>query len=292
MNFADRLFTEVESRKSVVVVGLDPRVPMLPSELTKDFPSGDVAGAARAIYEFNKGLIDAVAEYAVAVKPQIAFYEQLGLPGLNAFAQTCAYASAHGLLVIADAKRGDIGTTAEAYADAFLGGPFASDAMTVNPYLGTDALVPFVAKCQDNFGLFILVRTSNKGAVDFQDLPTGDCKLYEKVADLVAGIGKGAIGSKGYSSVGAVVGATWPGELSALRRRIPSVPFLVPGYGAQGGTAADIRGAFDQHGLGAIVNSSREICFAFRKKNVDDWKGAAAQEAKRMRDEFRSILGW
>jgi orotidine-5'-phosphate decarboxylase len=289
MNFADTLCDAILAKRSVVVVGLDPRIASLPSELAVNDPHC-VARCADAIIAFNRGIIDAVSEYAVAVKPQIAFYECLGIPGLRAFSDACEYAKRAGLIVIADCKRGDIGTTAEAYADAYLGGPFAANAITVNPYLGGDALTPFVAKCPQGFGEYILVRTSNKGAADFQDLETPKGKLFEAVADFVAKLGEPYIGKQGYSSVGAVVGATWPGELSALRKRIPHTPFLVPGYGAQGATAADIRGAFDENGLGAVVNSSREIIFAYRKNKELGWQAAAAKEAQRMRDEFRALL--
>ena len=288
--FSDRLFEAVKGKRSVVVVGLDPRARHLPAELLPADPS-DV-DVARAYLQFNCGIIDATAEFAAAVKPQVAFYEELGPSGLATFAATCQYAAKKGLVVIADAKRGDIGSTAVAYADAYLGGPFSADAITVNPYLGGDSIQPFIDKCSSGCGLFVLVRTSNRGAKDLQDLTTPSGRLFEVVGDMVGALGAQHIGESGYSSVGAVVGATWPGELSELRRRLPSVPFLVPGYGAQGGTAEDVRGAFDGNGLGAVVNSSRGIIFAYREKKTADWKSASADAAKVMRDEFRALLGW
>ena len=292
-NFADRLFSSVQEKKSIVVVGLDPHISMLPPEL---FGGVDLADApiemlARGVLEFNEGIIPVIAEYAAAVKPQVAFYEKLGPLGMKVFEATCACARKHGLVVIADVKRGDIGSTATAYAETFLGGPYQSDSVTVNPYLGSDSLKPFIDKCESGYGLFVLVRTSNKSAIDFQDLETANGKVYEIVGDKVAALGEQWIGEMGYSSVGAVVGATWPGELEALRKRLPAVPFLVPGYGAQGGTAKDIVSAFDADGNGAVVNSSRGILFAF-KKTGGCWKTAAADATKAMRDEFRGVLGW
>lgn len=290
-NFADRLFGLVEAKRSVVVVGLDPRAASLPAGLIKGM-SADNDAVADAFLSFNKGIIDATAQYAVAVKPQIAFYEELGPAGVATFAETCEYAQRAGLIVIADVKRGDIGTTASAYAGAFLGGAFCSDAATVNPYLGADSLTPFAEKCANGHGIFVLVRTSNNGAADLQDLHTQNGRLYEVVGDLVANLGRSSIGSCGFSSIGAVVGATWPGELTELRKRLPSVPFLVPGYGAQGATVEDIRNAFREDGLGAVVNSSRGIIFAYKDAKTNDWQRAAADAAKSMRDEFRAVLGW
>ncbi|GAB4150520.1 MAG: orotidine-5'-phosphate decarboxylase [Planctomycetota bacterium] len=289
--FADRLFDSVLSKNSVVVVGLDPQPESFPPELgVSSLDKADCEGFARKILEFNAGIIESVAEFAAAVKPQIAFYEQFGVPGLNAFAQTCRIAADHNLPIIADVKRGDIGSTAAAYSRAFLGGPFSADAVTLNPYLGTDSLEPFISRCSEGYGAFILVRTSNKSATEFQDLQTSSGKLYEVVADRVAIWGRPYIGEHGWSSVGAVVGATWPGELSALRRKLPNVPFLVPGYGAQGGTAADVAAAFDATGLGAVVNSSRAILYAWKARG-EDWRTAAANAAREMRDEFRFVLG-
>ena len=289
MNFADRLFTSVRDKNSVVVAGLDPRVEMLPPQLL-DATSASNEEKCDAILQFNIGLIESVGQYIAAVKPQIAFYEAFGPEGMRVFAQTCRYAAKAGLLVIADVKRGDIGSTATAYANAYFGSQFPSDAMTVNPYLGSDAIKPFTDRCSDGYGVFALVRTSNPGAKDLQDIKTPNGRLFEEVADIVSAIGKPHIGKCGYSAVGAVVGATWPKELSQLRHRIPHTPFLVPGYGAQGAGAEDVRGAFNSEGFGAVVNSSRAICYAYRKERTADWKGAAAREAKRMRDEFRSLF--
>jgi orotidine-5'-phosphate decarboxylase len=243
------------------------------------------------VLKFNIGIIEAVAPFAAAVKPQIAFYECLGPAGLTAFAETCRIASEAGLVVIADVKRGDIGSTATAYAEAYLGGPFKADAVTLSPYLGGDTLEPFLARCADGYGAFVLVRTSNPGASQLQDLVTPNGRLCDVVGDMVRDLGVTRIGERGWSAVGAVVGATWPGELAELRKRLPGVPFLVPGYGAQGGTGRDVLPAFDASGLGAVVNSSRGILYAWKGRGVADWRGAAATAAQEMRDEFRSLLG-
>ncbi len=272
-----------------MVVGLDPQLASFPPEL-KPAQGSSLAEAAQAVLDFNKGMIEAVAPFAAAVKTQIAFYECLGHEGLLAFARTCQIAADAGLVVIADVKRGDIGSTATAYADAFLGGPFRADAVTLSPYLGGDTLEPFLARCMDGYGAFVLVRTSNPGAGQLQDLVTPNGRLYEVVGDMDREPGLKWVGERGWSSVGAVVGATWPGEMTELRKRLPGVPFLVPGYGAQGGTGRDVLSAFDDEGLGAVVNSSRGILYAWKGRAATDWRTAAADAAREMRDEFRTLL--
>jgi len=290
MNFADRLFEAVREKGSVVVVGLDPRPELLPPSLSPA-PDAGAEAVAKAFLAFNEAVIEAVAPYAVAVKPQVAFYEKLGPAGMETFARTCRAAAERGLLVIGDVKRGDIGSTAEAYADAWFGGPYACDAITLNPYLGADSLRPFVSRCEEGYGCFVLVRTSNPGAADLQDVRDARGRpLYLRTAEMLASLGGDSVGECGYSAVGAVVGATWPEQLAELRAAFPSLPFLVPGYGAQGGTAEDVRGAFDADGLGAVVNSSRGIIFAYRKYESYGFEEAAARAAREMRDEFRGIL--
>jgi orotidine-5'-phosphate decarboxylase len=225
---------------------------------------------AGAYLRFCQGVIDVVAPLAAAVKPQAAFFEQLGLPGMAALAGTIAYARERGLLVILDGKRNDIGSTARAYAEAYVGGevssPWGADAVTVNPYLGDDSLRPFVEVAQERGGgVFVLVRTSNPGGAMLQELQAGDRRLYEHVAAYVELLASETRGNSGYGAVGAVVGATHPEQLARLRETMPHSWFLVPGYGAQGGSARDVAAAFDTEGLGAVVNSSRAIIFAYRQ---------------------------
>jgi orotidine-5'-phosphate decarboxylase len=285
-NFADRLIEAIESKGSCVVVGLDPRLDSLPEGLR----AGPGATAAEAVLEFNRRVIRAVAPHAVAVKPQSAFYEALGWEGVRSYAETIRFAQEHELLVIADVKRGDIGSTAEAYAEAHLD-RFGADAVTVNPYLGIDSIAPFVKRAKDGKGIFVLVKTSNPSSVDIQDLESGERKVYEHVADLVERWGAGCRGTSGYSAVGAVVGATFPQTAAELRRLMPHAIFLLPGYGAQGATAEDCRSSFDADGRGAIVNSSRGILYAFAKpeKAGLPWEEYVAQAAERMRWELESV---
>ncbi|RKY22852.1 MAG: orotidine-5'-phosphate decarboxylase, partial [Planctomycetota bacterium] len=217
MNFADRLFEAVREKGSVVVVGLDPRPELLPPSLSPA-PDAGAEAVAKAFLAFNEAVIEAVAPYAVAVKPQVAFYEKLGPAGMETFARTCRAAAERGLLVIGDVKRGDIGSTAEAYADAWFGGPYACDAITLNPYLGADSLRPFVSRCEEGYGCFVLVRTSNPGAADLQDVRDARGRpLYLRTAEMLASLGGDCVGECGYSAVGAVVGATWPEQLAELR---------------------------------------------------------------------------
>jgi orotidine-5'-phosphate decarboxylase len=292
--FTDRLADAVRSKQSSLVVGLDPVLERMPTQILDaararhDDPREQ---AAAAIVEFHSAVIEEVADTACAVKPQIAFFEQWGPPGLEAFEQTVSMARQAGLLVIADVKRGDIGSTAAAYVRAHLDPAKAearADAVTVNPYLGSDSLAPYL-DAVDNLGagLFVLVRTSNPSASELQDLACGDADLHERVADLVSGWGADRVGACGYSSVGAVVGATAPAQLASLRQRMPSTWLLLPGVGAQGATAADVACAFDEQGLGAVVNSSRGILYAYGDPTSSNWKAAIGIAARTLRDELR-----
>ncbi|HSI98707.1 MAG TPA: orotidine-5'-phosphate decarboxylase, partial [Gaiellaceae bacterium] len=245
VNFGDRLAAGVERKRSQLVVGLDPRLDALPMELRGEAVLGRAA-AASAVARFCKGIVDAVGPYVVAVKPQSAFFESLGSDGARALEEVCDYARSAGLLVLVDAKRGDIGSTARAYASAYLeprdtGEPLA-DAMTVSPYLGLDSIEPFLAACRrQGAGIFLLVRTSNAGAADVQDLTLSDGRpLWQYLAALVHEWGQDLVGVAGLSSVGAVVGATYPRAVSEARRLMPQTPLLLPGVGAQGATPADV----------------------------------------------------
>ena len=238
--------------------------------------------------------MDAVAPYAVAVKPQLAFFEALGADGMRAFEQACEYARSAGLLVIADAKRGDIGSTARAYAAAYLEGerPVA-DALTVNPYLGRDSLDPFFGACRRHGGgVFCLVKTSNEGVADIQDLALSDGRpLWQHVARLVAEWGEEVVGDRGLSSVGAVVGATHPRAVGEARKLLPRSILLLPGIGAQGAGPADVARAFTSGPSSALVAASRSVLYAFRTSE-DDWRSAAAQEAARLKSEVWTASGW
>ena len=290
-NFADRLIETIERKRSCVVVGLDPQLESLPSDL-REKARRSAADAADAIVEFNRRVLGAVAEHAVAVKPQSAFYEALGWEGVRAFAGTIRAARDCGLLVIANVKRGDIGSTAEAYAQGHLDA-LQADAVTVNPYLGIDGIAPFIKRARDGKGVFVLVKTSNPSSVELQDLDASGAKLYEKVAELVERWGGDCRGESGYSAVGAVVGATFPAAAEKLRRLMPHALFLVPGYGAQGATADDCRSCFDAQGRGAVVNSSRGIIFAWRRpdqpQTPPDWDLTVARAAAKMKDELERV---
>jgi orotidine-5'-phosphate decarboxylase len=294
--FADRLATVVEHRRSQLVVGLDPRLDLLPVELRGDAHLSRAA-AAGAYARFCRGLIDAVAPYVVGVKAQVAFFEALGADGLYAFEEVCDYAHTAGLLVIADAKRGDIGSTARAYASAYIeprdGAPPLADALTVSAYLGRDSLEPFIAACRrSGGGIFCLVKTSNTGGGDVQDLTLTDGSLvWHHVARLVAELGAGLVGVCGLSSVGAVVGATFPRAVTEARRLLPQAVLLLPGVGAQGATPADVARAFTSGPASALVTVSRSVIYAFRVEGAD-WRSAAAAEAARLRDEVWAASGW
>lgn len=277
-NFADNLISAINKKGSSICVGLDPRLELIPEFIVEKHreKEGDTFAAVSQIFvEFNKGIIDAVKDLVPCVKPQIAFYEMYGFPGIWAYQETCAYARQQGLIVIGDTKRNDIDTTAAAYAKAYLGKVdlfgketevFANDALTVNPYLGYDGIKPFMDECKKNQkGIFVLVKTSNKSSGDLQDRSVDNfAPLYEMLGHLVESWGSDEIGESGYSSLGAVVGATYPEQAKKLREIMPSSIFLVPGYGAQGATAKDVKACYNEDSLGAIINSSRGINFAYK----------------------------
>ncbi len=281
LTFADRLAAEVERKRSQLCVGLDPRRELLPVELR-----GDVA-------RFCCGLVDAVAPHAVAVKPQLAFFEALGAAGIAAFEQVCDYARRAGLLVIADGKRGDIGSTARAYADAYLeGAPARADALTVNPWLGRESVEPFLAAARrSGAGVFVIVKTSNFGA-DMQDVSLRDGRpMWHHVAASVAEWGSDLVGDVGLSSIGAVVGATHPHEVGVARRLMPQAILLLPGVGAQGASVGELARAFQSGPASALVNASRSIDYAFKERG-GDFRAAAGAEAARLRHEIWAASGW
>ena len=298
----DLLIGKIKEKNNPTVAGLDPRLDYVPEEMKaaafKEYGE-TFEGAAQAILRFNKTLIDALWDIVPAVKPQSAYYEMYGVEGVKCLKETIEYAKKKGIYVILDAKRGDIGATSEAYAEAYLGATqlgscsepaFDADCLTVNPYLGTDGIKPFADMCEKNKkGIFVLVKTSNKSSGELQDLKSGGRYIYEHMAELVKSWGNDLIGTNGYSSVGAVVGATYPEQAEALRALMPHTYFLVPGYGAQGGSAKDVAKSFNKDGLGAIVNASRSIMCAY-KKNGGSLGDAARAEAIRMRDDILSML--
>ncbi|MDP9751628.1 orotidine-5'-phosphate decarboxylase [Thermoanaerobacter pentosaceus] len=266
--FIDRLIENIKSKKSPVVVGLDPRIEMTP-KFIKDTAfkkrGENIEGVGEALYLFNKGIIDAVYDVVPAVKIQVAFYEAYGIEGFKAFFKTAEYAKNLGLMVIADVKRGDIQEVAKMYSKAYLQNQLF-DAITVNPYMGEDTIMPYVEDAiKYDKGIFALVKTSNKGSKDIQDIKTTKGEyVYQSVARMINRISNSTIGKYGYSSIGAVVGATYPEEAKVLRKEMPNCFFLVPGYGAQGGTVEDIMDCFDENGLGAIINSSRSVIYAYQ----------------------------
>lgn len=286
--FADRLTAAIQAKNSRCVVGLDPRIDQMPA-----FVGGDAYAAITAFHEL---LIDAVADLVPAIKPQLAFFEQYGIAGMHAFENTVRAAKARGLLIIADGKRNDISSTAEAYAKAYLGPDvFDCDALTVTPYMGRDSLEPFVEACRKHGkGLFVILKTSNPGSKDFEDQPleqTGR-PLYERIAGVLNELGEGLLGDSGYSSVGAVVGATFPEEAQRLRGLMPKALILVPGYGAQGGSAKAAAECFNDDGLGGIVNSSRGITYAFGDRNIsrDAFVQSVRENTRRMIDDVNAAV--
>ena len=293
----DSLAAKIKALASPTVAGLDPKIEYVPSFLVEQAKKqfGDTpAATGEALRLFNKGLIDALCDVVPAVKPQSAYYELYGKAGQDALAWTIAYAKSKGMYVILDVKRGDIGATSEAYAGAYLaGGDYSSDCITVNPYLGSDGVLPFVdmAKANDR-AIFALVKTSNKSSGEFQDVLTeGGAPLYRRVADKVVEWGADNVTACGYSRVGAVVGATYPAHLAELRKVMPQTFFLIPAYGAQGGTAQDLKSAFAADGSGAVVNSSRAIMCAYMKKGTPEtFADAARAEAVAMRDAIAAVL--
>jgi orotidine-5'-phosphate decarboxylase len=295
-NFADRLADAVSRKQTQLAVGLDPRLDLLPVELRGEAVLGRAAAAA-AVARFCRGIVDAVGPYVAAVKPQAAFFEALGSDGMRALEDVCTHARSVGLLVLLDAKRGDIGSTARGYAEAYLepheeSAPLA-DAITASPYLGHDSVEPFLAACRRHgAGVFFLVRTSNAGAVDIQDATLSDGRpVWQHVADLVRTWGEPYVGEQGMSSVGAVVGATHPRAVSEARRLLPSSPLLLPGIGAQGATPADVARAFTAGPASALVTASRSVIYAYRETDLD-WREAAAKEAERLAAALWAAAGW
>ncbi len=298
-SFADRLAGNVIRCGNPVLVGLDPRFEQLPQGLQQGYDATDNVQKAAAYAEFCRGVIDVVASLVPAVKPQAAFFEQLGPAGMVALGEVVAYASERELLVIMDGKRNDIGSTATAYAQGFLGSQgqsaWGADALTVSPYLGDDSLTPFVdVAVERSAGVFVLVKTSNPGGGMFQDLAADGSCLYQHVAEYVEKLAQDTAGECGYGAVGAVAGATYPEQLGELRAAMPHTWFLVPGFGAQGGSAADVAAAMDDRGLGGIVNNSRGIIFAhakepYRERFGDErWQEAVEAATRDMIDALRS----
>ena len=301
----DVLQDRIRELKNPTVAGLDPRIEYVPAHLQEESFAQfgqTLEGAADAIWKFNQGLIDALCDVVPAVKPQSAYYENLGWRGMAVMEKTIQYAKEKGLYVIADTKRGDIGSTAAAYTEAWLGVTkvgetecpvFDADCVTLNGYMGSDAIKPFLDQCvARNKSAFVLAKTSNPSSVELQDMVAGDRVVYTVMGDLIERWGKDTAGKYGYNALGAVVGATHPSVLKELRRRLERTFFLVPGYGAQGGTAADVRYAFDELGRGAIVNASRSIMCAWQKTGKEgmDYQEAARDAAIRMRDELKRYI--
>ena len=299
------LVRKIREKNNPTVAGLDARLEYIPAYITEKYTAQygkTLKAAAASMMEFNKGLIDALHDIVPAIKPQAAYYELLGPDGAVVLRDTIAYAHEKGMYVIADIKRNDIGATATAYAQAYLGESdvcgeslpvYNCDSCTVNAYLGTDGITPFLNECEArDRGIYVLVKTSNKSSGEFQNKLMGDQPLYVRMAEKVAEWGEGLMTECGYSQVGAVVGATYPEEQKIIRQIIPHSYFLVPGYGAQGATAKDIANAFNDDGLGAIVNSSRGIMCAWKKtgNNGEDYKEAARAEAIRMRDDIVNAI--
>lgn len=303
----DRLMEKIEALQNPTVAGLDPKLSYIPQGIREAAYAKygkTLEGAAEALLQFNKGLIDALCGIVPAVKPQCAYYEMYGWQGVRALHDTIAYAREKGMFVITDGKRNDIGTTMEAYATAHLGttdvfgeklDAFGADALTVNGYLGTDGIQPLLGVCgEKDKGIFVLVKTSNPSSGELQDQKLESGKtVYEAMGAFCEQWGESVMGKYGYSGVGAVVGATYPAQLGEMREKAPHTFFLVPGYGAQGGGADDVAPAFDKNGLGAIINSSRGIMCAWQKEKCDerDYAQAARREAIRMRDAIRARIG-
>jgi orotidine-5'-phosphate decarboxylase len=279
MHFADALTARIAA-SSPLCVSLDP--------LLEKLPEG-IPHTAEGIFAFNKGLVDALQGIAAAAKLQLAHYERLGWEGMKVFWETCEYAKRAGMIVIADAKRGDIGNAGEAYAEAYLYEGSPVDALTVNPYLGSDGVTPFIERCVKNGkGIYVVVKTSNASSGELQDLPVGDEVVHEHLAQLVESWGMHHIGPEtNLSCVGAVVGATYPEEMKYLRTLMPHIPFLIPGYGAQGGTAEDAAHGFHADGTGALVAAGSGVIFASSGK---DWADAAVKAARETVSELRKAL--
>ncbi|ROR28562.1 orotidine-5'-phosphate decarboxylase [Mobilisporobacter senegalensis] len=301
----DQLISKIVATKNPTVVGLDPKLDYVPNYIKEKIfekYGNTLKAAGKALLKFNIGLIDELYDIVPAIKPQVAYYEMYGYEGLKALAKTIEYAKEKGLYVIIDGKRNDIGTTMDAYATAHLGltdvngekiSAFQGDCLTVNGYLGTDGISPLLKVCNEfDKSIFVLVKTSNPSSGELQDKLIEDHHVYEVMGEMCETWGQDSIGKYGYSSVGAVVGATYPEQLKELREKLPHTFFLVPGYGAQGGGANDVKYAFDQNGLGAIVNSSRGIMCAYKNGDFTEkeYSKAAKLEALRMREDITSVI--
>ncbi len=305
----DKLIERIKILKNPTVVGLDPRLDLIPPYIKEEaygLYGYSPKAAAKAFLGFNKKIIDEIYDIVPAVKPQIAMYEQYGPEGIKSYIETIRYAKEKGLLIIGDIKRGDIASTAQAYADGHIGKVeigeekhdiYGVDAITLSPYIGYDSIEPYLADCKKyRKGLFILVKTSNPNSGEIQDLDIGGQKLYEKIGEMVEVWGEKLLGENGYSSIGAVVGATHPDQAKKLRAIMPKTYFLVPGYGAQGAKAKDLKGYFNKDGLGAIVNSSRGIIAAYKNPaykssyKEEEFYLAARTAALDMREDLQKIL--
>ncbi len=282
MHFGDRLIEASRTKNSIAMLGVDPQI-----------EGGRSPGVPKGyeLARFCCEIVEACAPSVIAIKPQFAFFEARGVDGMRALAEVIRFARSLGLITVADAKRGDIGSTSAAYAEATLGdGDFGCDAVTVNPYLGSDALAPFIATARGERGLFVLVKTSNPSSGEFQDLPAPEAPLWEAVASRVRGWGDDWIGESGLSSVGAVIGATYPDHARRARELMPHTPILVPGYGAQGGSADDAVAAARNDGTGIIVNASRSLMYAYLKNPEKSPGQAAAEAAEAMRVALNAAL--
>ena len=302
----DRLIENIVRTQNPSVVGLDPKLEYVPEYIRRrNFKKygKDLKGAAKAILEFNKEIIDEIHDICPAIKPQAAYYEMYGYQGVKTLYKTIQYAQREGMFVMTDGQRNDLGATMEAYATAHLGltdvdgekiAAFGADALTVNGYLGTDGINPLLEQCKAfDKGIFVLVKTSNKSSGELQDLMIGNKSVYATMGAMCESWGRDNIGKYGYSAVGAVVGATYPEQLEEMRKALPHTFFLVPGYGAQGGGAEGVAKAFDENGLGAIVNSSRGVMCAYKKEDGCDEKDfakAARREVIRMKEDITSHI--
>ena len=303
----DRLIEGIVKMQNPTVAGFDPKLDYVPASIKEscfEKYGKTLEGAAAALLEFNKAIIDKIYDIVPAIKPQAAYYEMYGWQGVKALCETIAYAKSKGMFVITDGKRNDIGTTMEAYATAHLGttdvageeiDAFGADALTVNGYLGTDGIKPLAEICdKKDKGIFVLVKTSNPSSGELQDMKLENgSTVYAQMGSMCENWGESLMGKYGYSGVGAVVGATYPDQLAEMRAKTPHTFFLVPGYGAQGGGAQDAKNAFDKRGLGAIINSSRGIMCAWKKQGLteDDFAEAARAEALRMKEDILSTIG-
>lgn len=301
----DRLMEKIVETQNPTVVGLDPKLDYIPEYIKNEAFGEDghtLKAAGKALFRFNKGIIDAICDIVPAIKPQAAYYEMYGYYGVKALAKTIEYAKSKGIYVITDGKRNDIGATMEAYTNAHLGTvkvgnrvlePFGADALTVNGYLGSDGIEPLLEACRIyDKGIFVLVKTSNKSSGELQDRLIDGKPVYEIMGEMCEKWGETAPGAYGYTSVGAVVGATYPEQLKEMREKLPHTFFLVPGYGAQGGGAEGVAKAFDKNGRGAIVNSSRAVMCAYKKEECDEkeYAAAALRECVRMKNDIVSHI--